>query len=524
MAAAFSLVSSFKSSPRLHFSSPPPDHRRDGRLPITALQLPFDFIPKRPTSGGEVSTVDVQDIPGSYGLPIIGPREDRMDFFYNQGRDEFFRSRIKKYNSTVFRVNMPPGPPIAANAGVIALLDAKCFPALFDMDKVEKKDLFTGTYMPSTSLTGGYRVLSYLDPSEAKHTKLKNLIFYLISHRREHILPEFHNVYGQLLEDLEKEIAKNGKADFTAANDQAAFNFLGKAYYGVDPTTTKLGTEGPNFISAWLLFQLHPIMTLGLPSYIEDFLLHTAPLPPLLAQIPYGQLVDFFQDNAGEVLDEAARLGISRDEALHNLVFTTCFNTYGGMKVLFPDVIKWIGLAGAAVQADLAREIQSGIASAGGEVTMAAMEQMPLLKSVVYEALRINPPVPYQYGRAKKDFVVESHDAAYQVKKGEMLFGYQPLATNDPQVFDQPELFKADRFVGADGEALLKYLLWSNGPETDSPSISNKQCAGKDFVVLMTRLLVVEFFRRYDGFEVEVGAASALGSAINIKSFKPASS
>jgi hydroperoxide dehydratase len=68
---------------------------------------------------------------------------------------------------------MPPGPFISQDPNVIVLLDAKSFPVLFDSSKVEKKDLFTGTYTPSLALTGGYRVLSYLDPSEPNHAKLK---------------------------------------------------------------------------------------------------------------------------------------------------------------------------------------------------------------------------------------------------------------------------------------------------------------------------------------------------------------
>lgn len=153
---------------------------------------------------------------------------------------------------------------------------------------------------------------------------------------------------------------------------------------------------------------------------------------------------------------------------------------------------------------------------------MGGMEQMPLMKSVVYEALRIEPPVPLQYGKAKTDLVIESHDSAFKVKEGEMLFGFQPFATKDSKIFERAEEFVADRFVGEDGEKLLKHVLWSNGPETESPTVGNKQCAGKDFVVLASRLLVVEFFLRYDSFEIEVGS-SPLGAAITVTSLKRAS-
>lgn len=102
-----------------------------------------------------------------------------------------------------------------------------------------------------------------------------------------------------------------------------------------------------------------------------------------------------------------------------------------------------------------------------------------------------------------------------------MLFGYQPFATKDPKIFSRAEEFVGDRFIG-EGEKLLKHVLWSNGPETESPSVDNKQCAGKDFVMLVSRLLVVELFLRYDSFEIQVGA-SPLGSSVTLTSLKIAS-
>ncbi|KAM7492262.1 hypothetical protein LguiA_035183 [Lonicera macranthoides] len=64
---------------------------------------------------------------------------------------------------------MPPGHFISNNPNVVVLVDSKSFHVIFNIDKVEKKYLFTGTYMPSTELTGGYKVLSFLDPSEPNH-------------------------------------------------------------------------------------------------------------------------------------------------------------------------------------------------------------------------------------------------------------------------------------------------------------------------------------------------------------------
>lgn len=448
---------------------------------------------------------------------------DRYAYFYTEGSDAFFRSRIRRYNSTVFRVNMPPGPLISPDPRVIALLDAASFPILFDTSAVEKRDLFTGTYMPSTDLTGGFRVLSYLDPSEPLHAPLKKLLFFLLSHRRHSVIPEFRHTFGSLFSSLESEMAMHGKADFGPGNDRACFDFLTRALLGRDPADSPLGSDGPAIITKWVLFQLGPLLTLGLPGIIEDATLHSFRLPPAFIRADYSRLADFFRESSGPVLDEADRLGVSREEAVHNLVFAVCFNSFGGMKILFPNLVKWLGRAGRQLHSRLAEEVRAAVRSNGGEVGMRAIEQeMPLVKSVVYEALRIDPPVQFQYGRAKRDLTVRSHDAAFEVKTGEMLFGYQPFATKDPRVFNRPEEFIGTRFMGEEGEGLLKYVVWSNGPETEGPTAENKQCAGKDFVVLVARLLVVELFLRYDSFEIQE-SSSALGLSVKLTSMKKAS-
>ncbi|KAF2324478.1 hypothetical protein GH714_014660 [Hevea brasiliensis] len=391
-------------------SSTKPYSRRSSLSPIKASvsEKPSIGISSPTVSPTDSSKLPLRKIPGDYGLPFIGPINDRLDYFYKQGKEEYFKSRAQKYQSTVFRANMPPGPFISSNPHVVVVLDGKSFSVLFDVTKVEKKDLFTGTFMPSTELTGGYRILSYLDPSEPKHTQLKNFLFYLLKSRRDHVIPEFSSTYTGLFESLENDLASK------------------------EPT------------------------------------IHTFRLPAFLVKKDYKRLYDYFYSSAGSLLDEAEKMGISREEACHNILFATCFNTFGGLKIFFPNILKWIGRAGVKLHTQLAQEIRSVIKSNGGEITMAALEQMPLMKSAVYEAFRIEPPVPAQYGKAKRDLIIESHDAAYEVKEGEMIFGYQPFATKDPKIFDTPDEYVPDRFVG-EGEKLLQHVLWSNGPETDHP-------------------------------------------------------
>ncbi|CAA6653452.1 unnamed protein product [Spirodela intermedia] len=317
------------------------------------------------------------------------------------------------------------------------------------------------------------------------------------------------------------DLARKGKAEFGPHNEQALFGFLSRGLLGKDPVYSGMGSDGPKLINKWVFFQLAPLLSLGIPPFLEDPLLHWFRLPPSLLQRDYQRLYDFFHRAAAPALNEAERMGISRAEACHNLLFAVCFNAFGGLKIFFPILLKWVSRAGMGIHTRLAMEIRTAVRSHGGEVSLRVMEEMPLMRSVVYEAFRIEPPVPLQFGRAKRDLLVQSHHAAYDVRRGEILFGYQPMATKDPMIFDRAEEFVGERFLGEGGPALLRRVLWSNGPETEVPTLDNKQCPGKDLVMIASRLLLVVLFLRYDSFDIETKAAP-LGTAVTLTSLKKA--
>lgn len=132
------------------------------------------LLPSSPPAG----TLSVRTIPGSYGWPLLGPISDRLDYFWFQGPETFFRKRIEKYKSTVFRTNIPPSFPFFnANPNIIAVLDCKSFSHLFDMDLVDKKNVLVGDFMPSVKFTGDIRVGAYLDTAEPKHFQVPTTSF-----------------------------------------------------------------------------------------------------------------------------------------------------------------------------------------------------------------------------------------------------------------------------------------------------------------------------------------------------------
>ena len=202
--------------------------------------------------------------------------------------------------------------------------------------------------------------------------------------------------------------------------------------------------------------------------------------------------------------------GLSRKESIHNLLFVLGFNAFGGFSVFLPSLVSTIASDTTGLQAKLRKEARE---KGGSTLSFDSIKEMPLIQSVVYETLRLNPPVPIQYGRARKDFQMSSHDSVYDIKKGELLCGYQKLVMKDPKIFDEPESFKPDRFMDEKGSELLNYLYWSNGPQTGSPTVSNKQCAAKDYVVLTAALFVAYVFRRYDSITGDSSSITAVEKA-----------
>lgn len=469
------------------------------------------------------TTLPLKEIPGRYGLPFFGAIKDRRDYYFNQGLTDFFKIRMQKYNSTVFRCNMPPGPFMAPNPKVVVLLDAVSFPILFDNSKVEKRDVLDGTYMPSTKFTGGYRACAFLDPSEPSHAALKGFFLSQLAKLHSRFIPTFRTSLSEFFTKLDDEFSREGKVNLNTLTDQTSFDFVFRLLCDNKSPSDELGSSGSTRFDKWLFLQLAPLISLGkrfIPHSLEDLILHTFPLPFWLVKSDYQKLYDAFSKYGSAMLDEAEKNGIARDEACHNLVFLAGFNAYGGMKILFPALFKWVGAAGEDLHRRLANEIRSVVKEEGGSITLSALNKMSLTKSVVYEALRLDPPVPFQYGNAKEDLVISNHDSSFLIKKGEMIFGYQTFATKDPKVFDNAEEFVGDRFVG-DGEKWLKYVYWSNGRETENPSVENKQCPAKDLVVILAKLMLVEFFLKYDTFAVDA-ATIMLGPLVTIKSLTKA--
>lgn len=462
------------------------------------------------------SQLPLRSMPGSYGWPLVGPLSDRLDYFWFQGPEKFFKTRAEKYKSTVFRTNIPPAFPFFGdvNPNIVAVLDVKSFSYLFDMDLVDKRDILIGDFRPSLDFYGGVRVGVYLDTTEPKHAKIKSFAMEILKRSSEVWLRELLSNLDKLWETVESDISKNDAASYIIPLQRCIFNFLSTSLTGANPSVSPdIAENGWKMLDKWLAIQVIPTTKIGIFQPLEEIFLHSWAYPSLLVAGDYKKLYNFINENAGDVLRLGEEeYGLTRDETVHNLLFVLGFNAFGGFSVFLPSLISRLAGDNSGLQERLRSEVRK-VCGSGSGLNFRTVNELELVKSVVYETLRLNPPVPLQFARARNDFKISSHDAVYEVKKGELLCGYQPLVMRDANIFDDPEEFKPDRYVGQTGAELLNYLFWSNGPQTGTPSASNKQCAAKDMVTLTACLIVAHLFLRYDKITGDISSIKAVEKA-----------
>ncbi|XP_050207086.1 fatty acid hydroperoxide lyase, chloroplastic [Mercurialis annua] len=470
--------------------------------------------PKLSTGASPATSLPVRTVPGSHGWPVLGPILDRLDYSWFQGPETFFRKRMEKYKSTVFRTNIPPTFPLftGVNPNIIAVLDCKSFAHLFDMDIVEKKNVLVGDFMPSLSFTGNIRTSVYMDTSEPRHAQVKNFAMDILKRSSKVWIEELLGNLDTFWDQIEKEVSEKESSSYLFSLQGALFKFLMKSIAGADTSASpEMEESGYAMLNRWLALQLLPTVPISVAQPLPEIFLHSFAYPFFLVSGDYSKLYHFIKNQGKEVIQRGAtEFGLSEEEVIHNILFVMGFNSYGGFSIFIPNLISRIGSDTTGLQEKLRKEVRE---KGGPSLTFDSVKQMPLVQSLVYETLRMSPPVPLQFARARKDFQLSSHDSVFEIKKGELLCGFQPLVMRDSKIFDDPETFKPDRFMGS-GSKLLDYLYWSNGPQTGSPSESNKQCAAKDYVTLTACLIVAHLFTRFDSF---TGSSSSI-TAVKSKS------
>ncbi|CCM01299.1 uncharacterized protein FIBRA_03348 [Fibroporia radiculosa] len=116
-------------------------------------------------------------------------------------------------------------------------------------------------------------------------------------------------------------------------------------------------------------------------------------------------------------------------------------------------------------------------------VTLEMMDEMPYLRAVVKESMRVKPPVTMVPYKTTKAFPISSD---YTVPVGSMVIPSIYPSLHDAEVFPEPEAFLPERWLDPQGSANQNpknYLVFGSGPH---------KCIGIEYAVMNIGLVLAD--------------------------------
>ncbi|XP_065338077.1 uncharacterized protein LOC135938386 [Cloeon dipterum] len=124
----------------------------------------------------------------------------------------------------------------------------------------------------------------------------------------------------------------------------------------------------------------------------------------------------------------------------------------------------------------------------GGEMSYQALQEMTYLDKIFQEALRMYPPVPFLNRVCTKNYTIPQTNVF--LEKGTVLLIPTRALQNDPQYFEDPDIFNPDRF-NDENSVKNKNLLLAFG---DGP----RQCIGIRFAKMQSKLGLFAILRHFE--------------------------
>lgn len=393
-----------------------------------------------------------KEVPGKYGLKFFHVLELVMN-----GHGYFYKRR-DKYKCSVFKVNM----------GVrgIHICDRKGINILFNMEKIYKEPAF-GRLTYNICLLDGYTPSMFANG--IPHEKQKAFLIQLckvaqqgkifetsVKLVREYSTiwqnadPRLKSTWEQSIMDLTCDIFT--EAFFGIRVDHQAMFKCVKGSWGKRGTLRK-GLDGARCLKQ--AFRQSPAL-------------------------------------AG-IFQTAVEAGVTEEQALMDVLFMLNFNAYGGVSGSLRTGMARLFMLEQDYKQKMKNEMITVLSNQ--ELSKEALTEMPLLHNFILELLRMHPPVPVFFGRAREDFILNSDSGKFIVKKDELLVGNVHMVHRDERIFDQPHIFSPSRF---ENKALTDHIIFGYGPFNEEATPQNHHCPGQEITLTILKVVVAHVLLNYE--------------------------
>jgi len=133
---------------------------------------------------------------------------------------------------------------------------------------------------------------------------------------------------------------------------------------------------------------------------------------------------------------------------------------------------------------------------------------LKVIDTFVLEMIRLESPVLTIHGRARKDFVVNSMNGRYQIKKDDYLQALVHSAMRNPKIFGEEGKDELD--LKRNRNKIKKNMFAFGGPFYQRPRPENHKCIGQDTALNIMKLMVLNLARCH----LNVDAVDASGDII----------
>ncbi len=403
-----------------------------------------------------------QPIPGSYGWPVFGRLTHTLRFL--RGWRAYYDAQVAEHGSTVFRS--------PAGLDAIVVLDQQGLEVMFDSERIDKLYGF-GPLSPPPARVG--HIVPTVFANGEDHRRQKSWFLALQAQR----LPTIYETFDRVATPWFDRWVEQGTFDWGADLDALYSDFLFEYFLGTRPD--------PADVAGWG-YQLLPRNPLRFPGQGDA---------PVVARMERLLKVIRSAPRWAEVAQQAQELaGLDEDAASKQMLFYLGFNAWTGLGSVTRSAIgEWDG---HPAWADRTRaEVRGALEQHGwnaGPLSTPILRSSPCIRNTLRETLRLHQPAPFAYGKARKDFVLESRSGRFEIREGEVIAGVLGYAQRDPVVYSRPHEFVAERF---EQEEAQHGLVWAHGRETSSPSATDKMCAGRDVVYLVLHQFLARLLGGY---------------------------